>query len=104
MSESNPIEAILQHYHDDTQQYFDKSPEAVSMAQAYLAYAALDLGYVLKTDPILAEILETRLADMAVKLMPNDLVDPEYTCSACGRPEANCSADPCATVIRQREE
>lgn len=32
-----------------------------------------------------------------------DGVVDEYTCRACGRPEGDCSKDPCDTVIKERE-
>ncbi|WP_126516787.1 hypothetical protein [Sphingobium amiense] len=28
---------------------------------------------------------------------------PDFTCTACGRPEADCSANPCPAVIADRE-
>lgn len=63
-SDYDPVKAILQHYFDDTKQYAEEHPEAVSLAQTQLAFAALDLGFVLETDELLAKILESRLADM----------------------------------------
>jgi hypothetical protein len=58
---NDPTEAILQHYHDECGQYAKKFPQGVSMARTYLAYAALDLGFVLKTnDEGLKAALEAR--------------------------------------------
>jgi len=31
-------------------------------------------------------------------------IDEQFTCTACGRPELNCSRDPCAAVIKDRGE
>lgn len=31
------------------------------------------------------------------------VIPTPYTCEACGRPEDECSAEPCAAVVRDRE-
>ena len=45
----NPVESVLQHYHDDAKQWAEEYPDATNMAQWYLCLVAMDLGFELET-------------------------------------------------------
>lgn len=58
-------------------------------------------------DPgLLADVANAQAILAAIDGKPSDLAGAceGFTCQACERPEIDCSADPCAAVIAEREE